>query len=159
DKLIVPFYSNAEVPKSSYVTAGNPTMLTNCGDIYVLPHADPQNWPAASGYFDALRRFVSENGYLWSACHAVSALEGISGGNFLSENGLVLWEEHDKGSPPYAYAASSAGDPIMQFMGSLDASTLNGSEQIFLPKAGGWRKTTTIAVSDPDHGQAGAGKP
>lgn len=158
EKLVVPFYSNAEVPVSSYVTAGNPTMLTHCGDVYVLPHADPQDWTAASGYFSALRGFVAANGYLWSACHAVSALEGIPGGNFLSAEGLIPWTDHDDGAPPYAYASANAGDPIMQFMGTLDASTLNGSEQVFLPKAAGWRSTTTIAVSDPDHAQAGSGK-
>lgn len=158
DKLVVPFYNNAEIPVSSYITAGNPTMLTNCGDIYVLPHADPQDWTDASGYFEALRGFVADNGYLWSACHAVSALESIPGGNFLSQDGLVLWGDHDKGTPPYAYAAANAGDPIMQFLGSLDESTLNGSEQIFMPKSGGWRKTTTVAVYDPDHGQIGSGK-
>jgi hypothetical protein len=158
DKLVVPFYANAGIPVSSYVTAGNPTMLTNCGDIYVLPHADPQDWTEASGYFPALRGFVADNGYLWSACHAVSALESIPGGNFLSEDGLILWSDHGKGTPPYAYAAAHAGDPIMQFTGTLDESTLNGSEQIFLPKAAGWRKTTSIAVSDPDHGEVGSGK-
>jgi hypothetical protein len=159
DKLVVPFYSNAEVPVSSYVTAGNPTMLTSCGDVYVLPHADPQDWTAASGYFSALRGFVADNGYLWAACHAVSALEGIPGGNFLSADGLVPWTSHDKGAPPYTYAPETAKDPIMQFLGTLDASTLNGSEQIFLPKAGGWRSTTTIAAYDPDHGEVGSGKP
>jgi hypothetical protein len=158
DKLVVPFYANAEVPVSSYVTAGNPTMLTNCGDIYVLPHADPQDWTEASGYFAALRGFVADNGYLWSACHAVSALEGIPGGNFLSEEGLIPWSDHGKGTPPYDYAPANAGDPIMQFIGTLDESTLNGSEQIFLPKAAGWRKTTTIAISDPDQGETGSGK-
>ncbi|MEO7427251.1 MAG: hypothetical protein ABI036_18835 [Fibrobacteria bacterium] len=158
DKLVVPFYGNAEVPVSSYVTAGNPTMLTSCGDVYVLPHADPQEWTAASGYFPALRAFVADNGYLWAACHAVSALEGIPGGNFLSEDGLVPWTDHDNGSPPFAYAAAHAGDPIMQFMGTLDASTLNGSEQIFLPKAAGWRNTTTIGAYDPDHPGIGSGK-
>ena len=158
DKLVVPFYSNAEVPVSSYVTAGNPTMLTNCGDVYVLPHADPQDWTTSSGYFAALRKFVTENGYLWSACHAVSALESIPNGNFLSESGLVLWNAHDKGTPPYTYAAATDADPVMQFLGSMDAATQNGSEQIFLPKSGGWRKSTTIAVSDPDHPETGSGK-
>lgn len=159
DKLVVPFYGNAEVPLSSYVTAGNPTMLTSCGDVYVLPHADPQDWTTASGYFQALRGFVAANGYLWAACHAVSALEGIPGGNFLSVDGLVPWTDHDKGTPPYTYAAANAKDPIMQFLGSLDASTLNGSEQIFLPKAAGWRSTTTIAAFDTDHPETGSGKP
>ena len=61
-KLVVPFYDNAEVPVFSYVTAGNPPMLTSCGDVYVLPHADPQDWTTASGYFAALPGFVAANG-------------------------------------------------------------------------------------------------
>jgi len=151
DKLVIPFYSNAEVPVASYVSAGNPTMLTNCGDVYVLPHADPQDWTAASGYADSLKSFINQDGYLYYSCHAVSALESIKGCNFLSNDGLVLWDDHDKGTPPYTYAPSNAGDPVMQFLGTLDASTLNGSEQIYLPNAAGWRQSTTIAVYDPDN--------
>jgi hypothetical protein len=45
----------------------------------------------------------------------------------------------------------------MQFLGTIDASTLNGSEQIFLPQGGTWRPTTTIAASDPDHPEVGVG--
>jgi hypothetical protein len=150
DKLVIPFYGNAEVPVTSYTSAGNPTMLTNCGDVYVLPHADPQNWTAESGYADSLKAFVKKDGYLYYSCHAVSALESISGCNFLSNGGLVLWDNHQNGTPPYVYAPENAGDPVMQFLGTLDASTLNGSEEIFLPLAAGWRKSTTIAVYDPD---------
>jgi hypothetical protein len=151
DKLVTPFYANAEVPTASYITAGNPTMLTHCGDVYVLPHADPQDWTAASGYADSLMAFIKNDGYLYASCHAVSALESISGCNFLSNGGLVLWSDHEKGTPPYTCSPSSAGDPIMQFLGALDASTENGSEEIYLPKAAGWRNTTTIAVYDPDN--------
>lgn len=150
DQLVIPFYSNAEVPVASYVSAGNPTMLTNCGDVYELPHADPQNWTDASGYADSLKSFINQDGYLYYSCHAVSALESIQGCNFLSNEGLVLWSNHNKGTPPYVYSAGNAGDPIMQFLGTLDASTQNGSEEIYLPKAAGWRKSTTIAVYDPD---------
>jgi hypothetical protein len=42
---------------------------------------------------------------------------------------------------------------IMQFMGTLDAATENGSEQIFIPLASGWRPTTKVAVYDADHPQ------
>lgn len=156
-QLVVPFYANAEVPTSSYVTAGNPTLLTNCGDVYVLPHADPQDWTEASGYFAALAGFVAAGGNLWSSCHAVSALESIPGGNFLSQSGLVIWTAHGDGTPPYTYASAAASDPVMQFLGEIDGSTQNGSEQIFLPQAGGWRPTTTIAAADADHPEVGAG--
>jgi hypothetical protein len=158
-QLVVPFYANAEVPTSSYVTAGNPTLLTQCGDVYVLPHADPQNWTEASGYFAALNNFIAQGGNLWSACHAVSALESIPGGQFLSQGGLVLWTDHDDGTPPYAYNPATLSDPVMQFLGTVDGSMQNGSEQIFLPAATGWRTTTTIATTDPDHAQAGPGLP
>lgn len=157
--LIVPFYDNAEIPKSSYVTVGNPTMLTNCGDVYVLPHADPQNWTKNSGYVEALQNFINNDGYLWVGCHAVSALESITGCNFLSNEGLALWSDHAHGTPPYTYTPSTASDPIMQFIGTLDASTQNGSEQVFIPKAAGWRNTTTIAVSDQDYPQIGSLSP
>lgn len=151
DKLVVPFYTNAEVPITSYVLAGNPTMLSNCGDIYVLPHADPQEWTDSSGYAAALQNFIKHDGYLWSACHAVSAIENMPGCNFLSNGGLVLWDKHSDGTPPYTYSPASAGHPIMQFLETLDASTQNGSEQIFLPLAAGWRSGTTVAVYDLDH--------
>ncbi len=153
DQLITPYYANAEVPVESYVTAGNPTLLTNCGDVYVLPHADPQDWTTASGYAAALQNFIKNDGYLWIGCHALSALESLPGCNFLSDTGCVLWTSHSNGTPPYTYKPSTSGDPIMQFLGTLDASTQNGSEQIFLPLAPGWRSTTTIAVYDPDHPQ------
>jgi hypothetical protein len=42
--LAVPYYTNAGVPASSYII-GNPTNLTTCQDIYILPHADPNQWP------------------------------------------------------------------------------------------------------------------
>src|SRR5262249_25134667 len=35
--IAVPYYNNAGVPASSYVI-GNPTNLTTCNDIYILPH-------------------------------------------------------------------------------------------------------------------------
>ena len=149
-QLVTPFYANAEVPTTSYVTAGNPTMLTHCGNIDVLPHADPQNWTAASGYADSLKAFVNNDGYFYVSCHAVSEWETLTGCNFLSNDGLVLWSDHGNGTPPYTYAPATAGDPIMQFLGTLDASTQNGSEEIYLPKAAGWRSTTTVAVYDPD---------
>jgi hypothetical protein len=150
DKLVVPFYTNAEISTASYVTAGNPTMLTHCGDVYVLPHADPQDWTASSGYADSLKAFVKNDGYLYASCHAVSALESIAGCNFLSNEGLVLWSDHGNGTVPYTYSPTAAADPIMQYLGTLDASTQNGSEQIYLPKSAGWRNTTTVAVYDPD---------
>ncbi len=71
--------------------------------------------------------------------------------NFLSEHALVLWGDHGDGTPPYQYNNSEADNPIMQFMGNIDSATQNGSEQIYLPDALGWRPTTTIVGWDPDH--------
>jgi hypothetical protein len=34
----------------------------------------------------------------------------------------------------------------MQIMNPLDAATQNGSEQIYVPTASGWRSTTTIGA-------------
>ena len=99
-------------------------------------------------------------GFIWAACHAVSALENVDDPgdpdsdpdmNFLSEHALVLWGDHGDGTPPYQYNNSEADNPIMQFMGNVDSATQNGSEQIYLPDALGWRPTTTIVGWDPDH--------
>lgn len=162
-KIVEDYYINAGVPSSSYVLAGNPTDLTDCGDIYVLPHADPHAWDDSWG--QALYNFVvNDQGYLWAACHSVSALETLvdlnSGDrtNFLSNTQLMPWinidglAKHSNGTPPYTYDDSYSGDPIMQFMGALDAATLNGSERIYVPFTDmTWRLSTKNAIYDPDH--------
>ena len=149
------YYDNAEIPTASYITAGNPTNLTSCGDVYVLPHADPHNWNQS--WQTALINFVTEDqGYLWAACHAVSSLEGmVTGANFLSEVGLNDWEHHNNGSGSYTYSPSYTSDPIMQFIGDIDGATTRGSEQIYMPNKGdNWRGSTNIAVYQPNHSQA-----
>lgn len=171
--IVEDYYINAGVPSSSYQLAGNPTNLTGCYDVYVLPHADPHLWDDSWG--QALYDFiVNDQGYLWSACRAVSALEtlvdfnndGNPDCNFLSDTELQLWDnrnypaydEHDDGTPPYTYDDAYSGDPIMQFIDSLDIATQEGSEQIYIPMAGmTWRSTTKNAVYDPDHPENPAG--
>ena len=153
-QIITPYYANAGVPSTSYLTQGNPTQLTSCGDIYVLPHADPQEWPIC--YVTALKNYINNGGYLWVGCHAVSALDlGWSGPpvtagfDFLTTNGLVPWEDHNKpsNSATYTYNPSCSADPVMQFMGTMDASLHNGSEEIYLAKSGSlWRTSTKVAV-------------
>jgi LruC domain-containing protein/uncharacterized repeat protein (TIGR01451 family) len=159
--IVAKYYTNAGVPTSSYVLKGNPTMLTGCDDIYVLPHADPQKWVAS--WKTALDNYVTSGGYLWSACHAVSAVEAAPVGstqylnfNYLSSTGLIPWGSHNDGSGIYTYNPAYAADPIMQFIGSLDAATTNGSEQIYIPTktTGSWRPTTKVAVYQPVHTQA-----
>jgi Right handed beta helix region len=150
---------------------GLPSSLTTCDDLYVMPHADP-TWLDHK----KLLPFNQGKGFIWAACHAVSVLENLDGVtetalpftntngtapdlNFLSVNGLVPYNKY-VGSPPYTYSptlgssspyqwlSADTVDPIMQFMGTLDAATQNGSEQIYLPQSTGWRPTTKISVYD-----------
>jgi len=159
-KIVKDYYSNAGIPTSSYTLGGNPTELTGCDDIYVLPHADPQNW--STTWKTALDNYIKSGGYLWAACHAVSALEANTptylGFKYLSTNGLTPWGNHNDGNGNYTYNPAYASDPIMQFMGTLDAATTNGSEQIYIPYKGAsnWRPTTSVAVYQPSHSQADA---
>lgn len=155
------YFVNAGIPSSAYNWL-EPSLLTCCNDIFVMPHADPV-WAT---HQNLLGWNQTCRGAIWAACHAVSALEDMFNPvtpsqqtNFLanktgtatgpgpySENALVLWGNHGPGSPPYSYAHPT--DPVMQFMGILDAATQNGSEQIYLPKLS-WRSTTKIGVWDP----------
>ena len=150
--LVVPYYTNAEVPSTSY-RIDTPASIDACDDVFVLPHADP-TWETHNN----LIPFNRSKGFIWSACHAVSVLENIDNPNdpdinpdmnFLSENGLVDYGAHGDGTLPYSY--SDPSHPIMQFLGILDGATTNGSEQIYLPNSFGWRSSTTISVWDPDH--------
>ena len=154
DGLITPYYTNAGIPSSSYQKNSNPTMLPQCGsangtqDVYILPHADPQDW-ADGNWIVALQNFIHNGGAMWAGCHAVSAMENIPGCNFLSQNGLVLWGNHSDGTPPYIYADS--GNPIMQFIGNLDNASETGSERIYVPGIVGWNNTTTLAIYDSNY--------
>lgn len=145
------FYTAAGIPSTAY-TYKSPSALSNCDDFYAMPHADP-TW----GTHSTLLAWINAGGSMWAGCHAVSVLENIDNPattanpdmNFLSQTGLVPFGLHTTGSPPYSNTPSG-GDPAMQFLGSLDAATQNGSEQIYLPKlAGGWRPSTKVLVWDP----------
>ncbi|MGO4906519.1 PKD domain-containing protein, partial [Flavobacterium sp. W20_MBD1_R3] len=157
--LITPYYLNAGIPSSSYVVQSNPTLLTSCGDIYVLPHADPQNW--SSAYVNALRNYMDNGGYLWVGCHAVSALDLVSAGNttpfnFLTDKGLERWDNHNKPKIIGTYNPSANADPVMQFIGKMDASLQNGSERIYLPKTESlWRSSTKIAIYQDNYSDSG----
>ncbi len=164
DKLQDAFYDKSGVP-ASFGRLGTPDDLNNCDDMYTMPHADPQDWDAST--VNNLISFIEQGGYFWAACHAVSAMEGAvdidNDGNpdlnLLSNNGLVLWDDHDDGTPPYSYntqigifnGAETAGDPLMQFIGTMDGSLQNGSEQIYIPEIEGWRDSTILALTDDDH--------
>lgn len=164
DKVQTAFYEFAMVPLT-FGRIGTPDDLTSCDDMYTMPHADPQNWDTST--VNNLISFIQQGGYFWSACHAVSAMEGLvdTNGdsnpdlNLLSNNGLVPWGDHNDGTPPYNYNpvtgifnnGETAGDPLMQFIGTMDGALQNGSEQIYIPEVEGWRDTTVLAITDDDN--------
>lgn len=132
-----------------------PSALVSCDDLYVMPHADP----TVAGHSNLLP-FNERGGYIWGGCHAVSKLENMSGTtggvtyplgsfSFLSTNGLVPFDKHGDGSPPYD-STSDRSDPIMQFWGKIDGASQNGSEQIYLPsRTSSWRGTSKVLTWDP----------
>ena len=169
---------NGDIAEEYLLTAGIPSSAYNwlepaelgcCNDVFVMPHADPTwedhsnlltwNDDGANGGCD---------GTIFAACHAVSALENLFNPNnpseqmnFLSEktgiaagnddyadNSLILWGDHDDGSAPFQY--DNQTHPEMQFMGGLDESLTNGSEEIFIPHLQ-WRPETVIGGWDPDN--------
>ena len=146
------FFLDALIPATAYRT-GLPGSLTACDDFYALPHADP-----TVAAHSNLRPFNARGGFIWSACHAVSVLEGLNDPltaapldfNFLSTTGLVNYQTpgHSNGDKSYIYT-TNGGDPIMQFLGDLGPATENGSEQIYLPaNPGSWRPTTKVLMWD-----------
>jgi len=160
--LITPYFDSASIPASSY-RIGLPSDLTNCDDLYAMPHADP-TWSTHSYLYD----FVLGGGYFWASCHAVSVLESLSDAgpplkslNFLTSNGLQCFdpgkcgsipESHDKtASRPYSYLSGYGSSPIMQFMGTMDSATENGSEEWYIPLSSGqWLNSTQRPVITSD---------
>ena len=174
--IAVGFFPNAGIPASAHGGTSSgawklPSQLGCCDDLFVMPHADPK-WSTHANLYTWNQ---SCNGSIWLGCHAGSALEDMfnpsspaTQTNFLaektgtatgagpySENALKLWNNHNGGSPPYTY--DHHGEPVMQFMGTIDAATQNGSEQIYLPMSAGWRASTKIGVYDPTQGQTISG--
>jgi len=167
--LAAPYFDHAGIPVPPPAYTRTPQDLGYCDDIFVMPHAYPQ-WSTHSNLYAWNKDY---KGSIWLSCTAGSELEDMFNPdvtsqqtNFLSnsdatvpfpaadqpttvENALVLYNNHHAGSLPYSYAHS--GDQFMQFMGSIDAATQNGLEQIYIPKSPGWRTTTTIGVWDPDN--------
>ncbi len=171
--IALDFFTNAGIPNPAFggpTTAAwkLPSQLGLCDDIFVMPHADP-TWATHKNLITWNKDY---RGSIWLGCHAGSALHNMYNpanpseqANFLTEkvttpgtgiilpvlgstayaqNSLVLWSHHADGLPPYAYDYGE--DPIMQFMGTLDAATQNGSEQIFVPTSAGWRTTTNVTL-------------
>jgi hypothetical protein len=160
----------AEIPASAY-SIGLPGDLDACDDLFILPHADP-TWAEHGYLYDWNDSFANggSEGWIWSGCHAVSVLEALVDPldpsrrmNFLSNNptpypdpahpgldgyGLIDFNDHNDGSNT-GYSYSNPIDSYMQFLGTLDGATKNGSEQVYLPyPTGSWRSSTTISVWD-----------
>ena len=151
------FYQRAGIlsTDSIYTLGGVPTTVTDCDDIYVLPHAEPEKWTQL--YKDSLLNFINNRGWLYSSCKAVSEVENMAGMNFLSSSGLISDTFHVDGTPPYNYslgtgieAAKIASDPFSQSVGTLDDAVDWGAETVYLPKTT-WRSTTKIAIYDSNY--------
>jgi hypothetical protein len=153
--IAVSYFQNAGIPSSAYggSTVANwklPSTLGSCDDIFVLPHADP-TWSTHNNLY-----YHNKNlkGSIWVGCHAASVLESLKDPgntiqmNFLTTTGLVDYHNHSDGSLPYV-ETNYADDPIMQYMGTMEGATIQGSEQIYLPKlAGAWLGSTKVCVYD-----------
>ncbi|NNE15188.1 MAG: Ig-like domain-containing protein, partial [Saprospiraceae bacterium] len=175
----IPEFNDAAQTDANYIF--KPTDQLDCCDyLYVMPHADPI-WETHGNLYNWVQSKSNGGcrGWIWSACHAVSALENAFDYitpdanlqmNFLSEklgvadlgndpwaeNSLVLWGDHDGGDEEYDYDNNSNGHPFMQFMGKLDGSQESGSESIYMPYNGTtWRANTTVSVYDSNQPDLG----
>ena len=170
--IVAQYFDYAEIPETAY-NWKLPSEMDDCEDVFVMPHADPTwemhgdllrwNAPIAEG---------GNKGSIWVNCHAVSVLENVFNPanplermNFLMQDppgpgqeAAVDFGDHDDGSLPPAYQYDYHDDIMMQFLGTIDAATQNGSEQIYLPRVG-WRPTTKILVWDDDHPEVPALSP
>ncbi|MEP0940017.1 MAG: gliding motility-associated C-terminal domain-containing protein [Cyclobacteriaceae bacterium] len=157
--IAIGYFDLAGIPSSAYKTA-YPYELDETDDIFVLPHADP-TWADHSNlyYWNQSLDNGGQAGWIWAGCHAVSVIENLSNPNdpeekmnFLSDPALLHYTDdgHAAGTAPYTYDYS--GHQFMQFVGTYDGATDNGSEQIYLPKLNAeWRESSQVAVYDPDH--------
>ncbi|MDI1233076.1 MAG: T9SS type A sorting domain-containing protein [bacterium] len=156
------FFVDAGIPSSAYSTA-NPSTLSACNDIFVMPHADP-TWATHGNLYNWNRNNL---GSIWAGCHSVSALENLVNPlnpseqmNFLSTKGLMPHNSHNDGSAPFRYffnrknynggtISSRPDDQVFQMIGSEDVAHTNGSEQVYIPNIGSsWRNSTHIGCYD-----------
>ena len=175
--IAIPYFTNAAIPSAAYggstsANWKNPSDLTACDDLFIMPHADPA-WITHSNLYTWNRNF---KGGIWLGCSAGSHLNDMfdnvtpvdftmqsnvlagktsnaSGSGPHSENSLILAANHTDGKAPYTYDPSLQSDPIMQFLGTIDAAVSSGAETVYIPLAPGWLSTTSIGVYDPIHKQ------
>ncbi|MBO9592631.1 MAG: tandem-95 repeat protein [Niabella sp.] len=171
----------AGIPATQYNWLA-PSALGACNDVFVMPHADP-NWAEHGNLYSWNR---THRGAIWMGCHAGSALHNtynpantaeqmnfltskvtttgpgiilpVNGSTNYAQNSLILWGNHENGTPPYATNTGSvtggtlaaADDWVSQFMGVPDGATTGGSENIYLPvKDAQWLPATKIITYDP----------
>src|SRR5262249_53988517 len=65
-------------PTQAAHVSATPPSPNECNDVYVLPHADPSQWPASCK--TALIHFVNSGGRPYQACHPVGDTMPPSGG-------------------------------------------------------------------------------
>lgn len=169
DDKITDYFDNALIPSSAY-EIGTPSGLTYCHDMWANPHGDP-TW-VTHGYLYNLATVAKS--FIWMQCHAVSVTEGVKNSaspfeqlNFLSTNGLKCYSsnkclpgatETHAGNPITPITHYFPTDPIMQFMGPMNAATNSGSETWYVPQStGAWRSTTKLLVTTSDGSGLSAG--
>lgn len=182
------YFVYAEIPPSAHGGSNSagwdlPSELDECDDLFIMPHADPE-WAT---HENLLYWNEDHRGSIWAACHAASAIENMVDPadrtvqtNFLTQkdpaaslrgtteyavsNSLILWGDHDDATLPYTSLLPT--DPVSQYMGTIDAATTNGSEQVYVPRQGlatqapnvynanaiaGWNPGVNMLVYDPTH--------
>ena len=121
------YLGNAGIPNTvAEFPNALPTTLTVCDDLFIMPHADPDwthhgqalldwNSPVGSGPATAA------GGYIWSGCHAVSALENLYDPNNTSIQTNFLSNKVPANTIMYDNGDSKAPDftPIEYFQNSL----------------------------------------
>ena len=175
---------NAGITNTAFPGAYNwksPQTLGSCDDFFVMPHAEP-TWATHSNLLAWNRDYF---GTIWSACHAVSALENMVNpantneqtnflttkdpsvttplvtGVYANSNSLLLWTAH--ASPTAPFITRLPNDPIAQFMGAPDAALIRGSEIVYIPRQTGgtarWNPGVKIINYDPSQSDVTAPNP
>jgi hypothetical protein len=186
------YFVRAGIPPSAHGGSSSsnwkdPAELDCCDVIFAMPHADPV-WSTHARLLSWNAPKTENNGCkgaIWAACHAVGYLENMvnpgnrsqqtnflatkdpawtgTSGSYALSNSTMTTKDHGNGSPPYTFNNNFAADPVGQFLGTFDAATTNGSEQIYIPRQGivanprtfnanaiaRWNPGTNIIVYDP----------